>query len=747
MSANGFRTSNLPRAMTNRETAKLPTNSVCPNYDCANTTANNMKESKRASLMTNLNKELPSPPIVQVVDPNSPPKAQRTLVDAESGILSDSAWPILQPENVSCAEIPLITNEKAYVQEQQRIMSHRSAFVHVANKLVENRNDRSSSAFEDRIERCVSPTFDQAASSQNGRTTQNAELRRLSSNNPYAKEFHAVSPGADVAVSSPIAHKSTTPTLLAVPPRISSKRSSLPLSGLGPAHLPVRSTSSCSHGDKLDSRAWTRPKQDTEKALGTESDNARISESPPTSTSTTTRVEARRSPSPVQSDLLSASIKQSAHHQDSLVISESTLFFGKQWTSEPITGWWSKQMAYGPTLHIHEHSDAIIYGDPSQMPPDLPAPAPGHERSSFGSSMGTLALQTRSSLTFGVGSSEDLPIPTRKLSIATSPTAISPIRAMRPTRQRSTTASHRNFSTPTRQPPPPPRTDDGIAPVKTTTEPIADLDLEDDDEIGFAQALNELSPGPAAADNARKGALAKKSRTVLGVRIKSPLQPPRNTGGFMAQTASSAGKVSGRKSSSEEKKGTTIKLKAKRSFHNLFAKNEAASTARTPTPSEPKRSIANSGKTLAKRISKNFSKVQTAEVPANELQNLEALTKRQSALTSVAAVSSSMASPEPLTFFPVETAATVNHIIANVSAMKTKTPEGMRSLEIAETVVLVAELAKKNQISGEKARLCHVRQHLDSLLHFEFKDEVLQGLMDGLKGSRIVSEIAKQGPV
>jgi hypothetical protein len=171
MSANGFRTSNLPRAMTNRETAKLPTNSVCPNYDCANTTANNMKESKRASLMTNLNKELPSPPIVQVVDPNSPPKAQRTLVDAESGILSDSAWPILQPENVSCAEIPLITNEKAYVQEQQRIMSHRSAFVHVANKLVENRNDRSSSAFEDRIERCVSPTFDQAASSQNGRTS------------------------------------------------------------------------------------------------------------------------------------------------------------------------------------------------------------------------------------------------------------------------------------------------------------------------------------------------------------------------------------------------------------------------------------------------------------------------------------------------------------------------------------------------------------------------------------------------
>jgi hypothetical protein len=42
-------------------------------------------------------KPLPSPPVAQLVDPSSPPKAQRTLVDAYCGT---TAWPAIQPENV-----------------------------------------------------------------------------------------------------------------------------------------------------------------------------------------------------------------------------------------------------------------------------------------------------------------------------------------------------------------------------------------------------------------------------------------------------------------------------------------------------------------------------------------------------------------------------------------------------------------------------------------------------------------------
>jgi hypothetical protein len=42
-------------------------------------------------------KPLPSPPIAQLVDPDSPPKAVRTLVDAYCGT---TVWPALQPENI-----------------------------------------------------------------------------------------------------------------------------------------------------------------------------------------------------------------------------------------------------------------------------------------------------------------------------------------------------------------------------------------------------------------------------------------------------------------------------------------------------------------------------------------------------------------------------------------------------------------------------------------------------------------------
>lgn len=45
-------------------------------------------------------KPLPSPPIAQVVNPNSPPKAQRTLIDAYSASPIGPDWPIIHPENV-----------------------------------------------------------------------------------------------------------------------------------------------------------------------------------------------------------------------------------------------------------------------------------------------------------------------------------------------------------------------------------------------------------------------------------------------------------------------------------------------------------------------------------------------------------------------------------------------------------------------------------------------------------------------
>jgi hypothetical protein len=46
-------------------------------------------------------KPLPSPPVAQVVNPYSPLKAQRTLIDAYSGSRMRGNWPIIHPENVA----------------------------------------------------------------------------------------------------------------------------------------------------------------------------------------------------------------------------------------------------------------------------------------------------------------------------------------------------------------------------------------------------------------------------------------------------------------------------------------------------------------------------------------------------------------------------------------------------------------------------------------------------------------------
>jgi hypothetical protein len=154
----------------------------------------------------------------------------------------------------------------------------------------------------------------------------------------------------------------------------------------------------------------------------------------------------------------------------------------------------------------------------------------------------------------------------------------------------------------------------------------------------------------------------------------------------------------------EAKKASTLRLKAKRSFRNLFQKSETK-TSKVPQPvsqphqskrvsiskpSEAKRaSIASSGKTLAKRISKNFSKAhlpsKTPDIPDAELQNLDALPKPQA----------TVAAPEDVETTPVrhslttatlqcDTAAIVNKLVAGIATMSPPTSEGMRRLDIAE---------------------------------------------------------------
>lgn len=92
----------------------------------------------------------------------------------------------------------------------------------------------------------------------------------------------------------------------------------------------------------------------------------------------------------------------------------------------------------------------------------------------------------------------------------------------------------------------------------------------------------------------------------------------------------------------ETKKATTLRLKAKQSIRNLFQKTNAPSTESLFTTAEASKraSLASSGKALAKRISKNFSRTSlpddTPAIPQSELDNLQALTQRRAVVDSLA---------------------------------------------------------------------------------------------------------------
>lgn len=170
------------------------------------------------------NKPLPSPPIAQVIDPNSPPRAQRTLVDAEAGILPADVWPILTPADTSSPSAALTTNVTAQqTQQPSRRDSNHSDPEEIVETFV---IPRAQDNLPDNIDRPGTTTNNQEAPEQH--TSGTIEQRRFSSNNPYVREFHAVSPQADVAVSSPLNDTAGSPMLLSIPPRVSSKRVSLP---------------------------------------------------------------------------------------------------------------------------------------------------------------------------------------------------------------------------------------------------------------------------------------------------------------------------------------------------------------------------------------------------------------------------------------------------------------------------------------------------------------------------------------
>jgi hypothetical protein len=137
----------------------------------------------------------------------------------------------------SSSKAPLTTNvtdvQDKQKQKQKQSITNDSRSEQNANITVEDRQSTSSSSI-------------------------GLEARQLSSNNPYAKIIHAMSPNAEVATSSPLGHRTSAPSLLSVPPRISSKRSSMPLQTNSAREVPTKPARPTSAPSQLNTSSDTQ---------------------------------------------------------------------------------------------------------------------------------------------------------------------------------------------------------------------------------------------------------------------------------------------------------------------------------------------------------------------------------------------------------------------------------------------------------------------------------------------------------
>lgn len=211
-----------------------------------------------------------------MVNPASPPKAQRTLIDAEvAGKLSEEEWPILSPENVTPEQ-----TRSAPMQAVPGASYNRSSGSGAPGLLSRRQDNRLSTGSNwtppEEWDTCLS----QEVNSQQQITTTRPELRsarnRLSTGNRLSaaptwtspeewntrlsqdvnsqQQVHAITTANDEAIDSPLARKQSGRGTQSSSPGTTFQRRSLPLSAQGqPAS--ATPTAASRHGEAMSTSA------------------------------------------------------------------------------------------------------------------------------------------------------------------------------------------------------------------------------------------------------------------------------------------------------------------------------------------------------------------------------------------------------------------------------------------------------------------------------------------------------------
>ncbi|KAH7080099.1 hypothetical protein BKA63DRAFT_505697 [Paraphoma chrysanthemicola] len=771
---------------------------------------------KKTSPLTSRDKPLPSPPIAQVIDPNSPPKAQRTLVDAEAGTPSEEAWPILRPETFSPLKDTTSYNiPKPEQQQQRRSVSEVSSQSQNANVLVENRPLTASTSFNVCAVSVSSRQSQQMHALSEERKPKTVEARRFSSNNPYGRSFHAYSPAGNEAVNSPLARKSSAPLTIEVPPRLSSKRASLPL-----LHTEDHGDSPQEdvHDIKQNIKQWPVHKLESDNTSSSLPDHANHDEvifsaandAVPSGNSVNSKLAARSS----DVSLADKTASPQDHLEDKPLYDPETGYRTK------ILSWKKDEPTRGPVLRVHKDADALILGigEVSDDEPDL-SDEPSEKmslRRSIGAFAHRMSKPNGSTIT-----AESKPVPTTASTMVEADkiesVKISPLRNFAPQRQPSARLppwspssrivqnSNENRSplsmvaqdmTASGSPQIEASSATTLGPQRSTSP--AQIHQVKEATVAATADASQIDDEAVAKDELPRVSPMKKAKMVLGMGRDGPprwMAPtmsslgmrkrlsvehrkagsPRKMSGRMSsrdvpsstdasektppsscRTAQSnqgtrrpshlrtsmiatpasersAGTVSASKSTQTgpellaqsstssavdtnvghqsasraedvPKKSSTAKVKAKRSFRSMFSKSDIVPTEKTPKVPDSKRaSLATSSKTLAKRMSKNFSKANVQTIPGGQDSTAANDTKLHDIAAPHRGMPSNFAAENQLAF-QCDPTVVLTKLTNTVTLLSADHPQRERVLELAEAVLQIVETSNQAKLSCEHAR-------------------------------------------
>ncbi|KAF3002646.1 hypothetical protein E8E13_009318 [Curvularia kusanoi] len=722
------------------------------------------------------NKPLPSPPFAQIVNSSSPPKAHRTLVDAEAGSPTCDEWPVLHPDNVTPSKPTVMQRDTAL---PPRSVSEGSALGRPAIRALQ-----SGSAARSLGEGCLPspvsgpPTKDNDA--DHNRCEPTMESHTVESEEPSPKTFHAFSNDTEAAMDSSLVEEPEMSAIAIIPPRTSSKRNSFVPADPAIGEVPKRTLSASLRPVRPGSTVWplleatadtiiignTSDEQVTdEHEVATESrDDGRVS----------MEMDDTRTERSYRSSIDSASAW--------------SLAAGSSLNDEPAE----------PGVH-YEDADAVIFGS------DPPVPTiPYRMSQSFTRSLTSIVERVPSKAQLKMTSSVSSRAPTSSSAEVSEINAVKilPIRSMQPPRRPSTGNLSRNDASlhaftssgslqeydeeydepmPSKNPSSSSlKTSRGRLAAKFKSEivppvPKAALEVNYDFDqfprpprenvplkaqkvLGQEFETNQSSsqkhrPSTMMTPQPVSGTL---EHSTIIVRSKtSPLLPtiehdggtsdfssdPRSPADSHASQSTPPGTNSHQQGASKLEvpapeaqdisypryknadsqpaersiENMSLRVKAKRSFRNIFHRRRSTKKSPPDEKQESKRSSI-TGSVLAQRMMKsaNLSKISIVRQPeaksepkedlitaAEVTEVLERETGRQAALSALESVSAEV---PPSGIHQYDTAAVIHKILDHVVSMKEESPDRLRGVEIAEAVLHAAECSKAAQTSAELAK-------------------------------------------